>query len=128
MSYEIAYGQKNFLKIPDKVMNAEIQKYNIYLLNKSGKLIRIYSIKSTKDYNHSQFHLHHYIEFQQYEANKEWFIERGIEQKLILVTIATHEQIHCQAVKTLSDEEFKIKYKISRDGLLFRLKYYKYEG
>lgn len=55
-----------------------------------------------------------------YDKNKEWFEERGIKQKLILVDIPLHEQLHYQAIHNLSDEEFKNKYKVSRDILIYR--------
>jgi len=63
-----------------KIMNNEIIKYPVYLLNKEGKLIRIYWIKTTDDYSHRNYALHHYIPYQAYIKNPEWFKERGIEQ------------------------------------------------
>jgi hypothetical protein len=103
-------------------MEKEIQKYPIYVLNKEGKLIRTYQINGTKDYNHYMCNLHHYIPFQEYEKNKKWYQEKGIEQKLILMSIPIHEQIHNQAIKILSDEEFKERYKISKWELIFNKK------
>lgn len=103
-------------------MNNDIKKYPIYkLLN--GKLIKVLWIKSTDDYNHSLYNLHHYILRKQYEKNKQWYIDRNIEQKLILLPIAVHEQVHNQAIKNLSDEEFEKVYKISRWELFFNKRY-----
>ncbi len=113
-------------KKPKKIMNDEIAKYPIYFINTQGKLIRTYKIKSTQDYNHQACELHHYIPFSSYTGNEEWYQERGIEQKLILMSIKLHEQLHNQAVKVLSDEEFLEKYKISKYELIFNKKFSQY--
>lgn len=101
------------------LMNDEIKKYPIYLLNKNGQLVRIYSIKSTDDYNHFLLHLHHYIKHQDYEKNKNWYVENGIQQKLILLRIPIHEQLHSIAVKNLSDKTFANQFKIDRKELIY---------
>ena len=107
-------------------MNEDIQKYDIFVLTRFGKLKQIFWIKSTDDYNHFYFHLHHFIEKQHYEKNKKWYEERGIKQFLILLPVVIHEQLHGIAVKNLSDEEFKARYKISKWALLFNRKYTNY--
>lgn len=107
-------------------MNADIKEFDIFLLTPSGKLKQTFNILSTADYNHYQFNLHHYIPKQQYEKNKSWYEERGIKQKLILVPITLHEQIHNQAVTSLSDDDFYGFYKISRWELIFNRKHSKY--
>lgn len=113
-------------KHPPKLMNEEIKKYPIFIINTSGRLIKTNKIKSTNDYSH-QCNLHHYIPYSDYERNKQWYIERGIEQKLILMSIPLHEQLHFQAIKNLTDEEFKAKYKISRYELIFNKRYSNYK-
>lgn len=105
-----------------KNMNEEIRKYPIYILKK-GKLEPYHYIKSTNDYNHYEYNLHHFIEFKHYSKNEQWFKDRGIEQKLILLPISIHEQVHHQAIKNLSDSEFEKAYKISRWKLVFNKKY-----
>lgn len=105
-------------------MNEDIKKYDIFLLTKSGKLRQIHWLKSTKDYNHYYLNLHHFIEKQHYEDNKQWYDERGIKQFLILMPVKIHEQLHGTAIKNLSNEEFKARYKISKRALLFNRKYY----
>lgn len=107
-------------------MNNDIKKFDIFCLTPLGKLKQIYNILSTADYNHYQYNLHHYIPKQQYEKNKNWYEERGIKQKLILVPISLHEQIHNQAVTNLSDDDFYGFYKISRWELIFNRKHSKY--
>lgn len=109
-------------KVPLKVMNVEIQRFPIYILNSQGKLIKTDRIKDTGDYNHMAVHLHHYIPFRTYYEKIGWFTEHGIEQKLILVTIPMHEQIHEMAVHNLTDREFRRRYKISRKDLIFGYK------
>ncbi len=106
-------------------MNRDIEKFPIYTVTSSG-IVPADWIKSTHDYNHLTHHLHHYIPKQSYNGNKEWYKSQGIEQKLFLMPIWLHEQVHNQAIKNLPDEEFKKKYKISRWDLIFNRKYSKY--
>lgn len=107
-------------------MNDDIKEFDIFRLTKSGRLIKIDWIKSTDDYNHYLAHLHHYIPKHDFNKNRHWYEERGIKQKLILVSIILHEHIHNIGIKTLSDEEFEQKYKISRWELIFNRKHSKY--
>lgn len=107
-------------------MNKDIQEFDIYVLTRSGKLKQIFWIKSTSDYNHYLFNLHHFIEKQHYRDNEQWYKEREIKQKLILLPVFIHEQVHGIAIKNLSDEQFKSRYKISRWDLLFNRKYSEY--
>lgn len=107
-------------------MNEDIRNYPIYQLTPYGALVPIDWINSVNDYNHSIFHLHHYIEKHHYNKNKQWYKDRDIEQKLILMTIPIHEQLHNIAIRTLSDEEFKQRYRISKWDLIFNRKHSKY--
>lgn len=105
-------------------MNEDISLFPIYGLSQ-GKLIPL-SIENVNQYNHTTHNLHHFIKQQNYRKNKAWFDERGIKQKLILLPIYLHEQVHNQAVKNLTDEQFKEKYKISRWELLFNRRHTEY--
>ena len=105
-------------------MVRELEKYksdSVYLLNKLGGLIRIY-INSLDDYDHSQFQLHHFIPYSSYAGNEKWYEERGIKQKLILMSIKCHEHVHDNGIVKLSDTQFEKKYKIARNKLLFNRK------
>lgn len=106
-------------------MNEDIKKYPVFVYGKK-KIIRTERINSTEDYNHYTHNLHHYIPKQQYDKNPEWYVSRGIEQKLILVPIAMHEQIHEQAISNLDDDDFYGWYGIDRWELIFNRKYSKY--
>lgn len=88
-----------------------------------GQLVRINWIKSTNDYDHSKYHIHHYIEFNAYSGNEEWYKSRGIEQKLIFMSIPLHEQLHFIAIHNMTDEEFEKHYKISRWKLIYSKKH-----
>lgn len=105
-------------------MNQDIKKYPVYMLE-YGKL-RMIDIESVNDYNHYFYQLHHYIKQQEYKSNKKWFDDREIKQKLILLSVPCHEQVHQQAIKNLTDEEFEDKYGISRWDLLFNRKHSEY--
>lgn len=107
-------------------MNEDIKNFPIYALISAGKLVRIYWIKSTADYNHNEMSMHHYIKKQEWERNKQWYIDRGIEQKLILMPKPIHEQVHFIAIRNLNDDEFYHKYKISRYDLIFNKRWSKY--
>lgn len=100
-------------------MNEDIKRFPVYALISAGRLVKAPWIKSTSDYNHYGMQLHHYIKKQEWERNPEWFNERGIEQKLILLPTPIHEQLHYQAIKNLNEDEFLHKYKISRNELIF---------
>ena len=106
-------------------MNEDIKKYKRYIFY-DNKLLEADWITSTQSYNHYAWQLHHYIKQQDYERNKAWYDDRGIMQKLILLPIYLHEQVHLQAVKNLTDKEFKDKYKISRWKLLFNRRHSEY--
>ena len=106
-------------------MKKELEKFkdSVYLLNTSGNLVKIF-LNSLEDYDHSRYELHHYIQYQAYRQNPEWYIERGIKQKLILVSKICHEHIENRGIKVLSDEQFFRKYKIKRSELLFSKRQY----
>lgn len=125
MEYRIKERERIF-KMRKHSMDEDIKKYDIFTLTRFGKLKKINWIKSTNDYNHYFFNLHHYIEKQHYEDNEQWYKDRGIQQKLILLPIAIHEQLHGIAIKNLNDEDFKARYKISKWALIFNRKYSKY--
>lgn len=103
------------------MMNDDIQEFPVYGLSKQG-LTRI-DIQSTEDYNHYTHHLHHFIKQQEWNRNKQWFEERGIKQKLILMPIWAHNEVHGMQY---SDAEFKKKFNISRWELLFNKRHTKY--
>lgn len=108
-------------------MAKELEKYrdSVYILTKLGELKKVY-INSLEDYNHSACELHHFIPYSAYAGNENWYKERGIKQKLILVSKVLHEHIHNQGIRQLTDIEFEKRYKISRWKLLFNRKYSNY--
>lgn len=109
-----------------KGTNADLKLYPVYGLSHQGELIPLPNITSTTNYNHQTHHIHHFIKQQEYNRDKQWFDERGIKQKLILLPVWLHEQVHNQAICNLTDEQFKEKFKISRWDLVFNRRYSKY--
>lgn len=98
------------------MMNDDIKKFPVYGLSTQG-LVRI-EIHSTEDYNHYTHHLHHYIKQQDWKRNQKWFEERGIKQKLILLPVQCHLDLHnCVS-------NFKEKYNIDRAELLYNRRNY----
>jgi hypothetical protein len=65
--------------------------------------------------------LHHYIKQQDWKRNQKWFEERGIEQKLILMPVQVHVDLH----NCISN--FKEKYNIDRSKLIFNRRSYEVE-
>lgn len=100
------------------MMNDDIKKFSVYGLCTQG-LVPI-EIHSTEDYNHYTHHLHHYIKQQDWKRNQKWFEERGIEQKLILLPVQCHVDLH----NCISN--FKEKYNIDRAELLFNRRNYEH--
>ena len=106
-------------------MNEDLKIYPVFRLE-NGKLKQIHTIKTTDDYNHSVLALHHYILRKKYVKNKDWYMQRGVYQKLILMPIPLHEQVHNWAIKNLSDEDFERTYGISRWELFFNERHSEY--
>lgn len=97
-------------------MNEDIKRFPVYALSQQG-LVPI-EIHSIEDYNHYTHHLHHYIKQQDWKRNQKWFEERGIEQKLILMPVQCHVDLHACI------SNFKEKYNIDRAELLFNRRSY----
>ena len=106
-------------------MNDDIDDFGVWGLTHTGNLVRV-PVFSTDDYDHKTHQIHHYIKQQEYKRKKEWFDAKGIKQKLILLPIWVHEQVHNIAIKNLTDKEFEQRLNISRWDLLFNRRYSKY--
>lgn len=117
--------QKLKIKMPLKIMDREIEQYPVYVLGRRGRLVRTQRVHSTRDYNHCLIHLHHYIPYNEYWKHYQWFKDRGIEQKLILLPIPMHEQLHYIAISNLSEKEFEEEYGMPRSELIFYKKNYR---
>ena len=111
-----------------KDMAKELNTYadSVYCLRKTGELTKI-RLQSLNDYDHYKYELHHFIQYQAYVKNPNWYKEHGIEQKLILMSKICHEQVENRAIKNLSDADFEKKYKISRWKLIFNKRYSEYD-
>lgn len=96
-------------------MNEDIKKYPVYMLYK-GKLHPAHWVTDTESYNHYLYQLHHYIKQQSYKRKENWFKERGIEQKLILMPVQCHLDLHA------CTSDFKEKWEIEREQLLYGAK------
>ena len=93
-------------------MNEDIKKYRVLMLY-DGRLQNADWVMNTESYNHYVYQLHHYIKQQSYKRKGSWYKERGIEQKLILLPIQCHLDLH----NCLSG--FKEKWGVERKELLF---------
>ena len=101
-------------------MNNDIKQFPIYkLLN--GKLIKILWIKSTDDYNHYEFELHHFIP-QSIRKNNPELYERIVHlQKLILLPKDVHHSIHAgKGYRGLENWELLFNRKQWRSGVYER--------
>lgn len=113
-------------KLPKKDMKKELERYKMNVLFLDNGELKPIQINSLDDYNHYTMELHHYIPYQHYIRNSQWYEERGIQQKLILVSKVCHEHIHNQGVNILTDEEFEKQYKIPRWELIFSRRHTEY--
>lgn len=108
------------------MLDEDLKKYPLYCIGYGGAIMPCTWITCKEDYNHDVMHIHHFIKKGEYKRNKAWYDERGISQKLFYLPIWLHEQVHLQAVKNLTDDEFIEKVGISRWELLFNRRHTEY--
>lgn len=117
------------MSVLKKIMNNEIKKYQgkIYYLDiqkdfygnlKKPRIEQATWINNTTCYDHYSFELHHVIKFTNYEHNKKWYQEHGLEMFLILIPKVMHQHLE-NPIHALSDEDFYNKYLIHKYELLF---------
>ena len=104
-------------------MNDDIKEFGVHILVPNGRVLKIGFIRSTDDYNHYTHNIHHFIKSTKYHKDKQWYKERGIEQKLILMSIRAHKDLE---IYPIPDEKFFEKYHIERKELLFSKKWSEY--
>lgn len=97
-------------------MNNDIQKYPIFKLEQGG-LKRIYWIKSTDDYCHTSYSLHHFIEKKIRKSDKEFYERVEPLQKLILIPPKLNLEI-----ATMDEKRFKLQWGIDKAKVLFNRK------
>ena len=96
-------------------MNEDIKKYPVYIFY-AGNLQSAEWLKDTGNYDHYNWQLHHYVKQQEWKRNKDKLKAKGIEQKLILLPVQCHLDLHA----CLSN--FEEKWKIKRSELLYGAK------
>lgn len=97
-------------------MNDDIKEFPVYILY-AGKLQEAEWVKETGSYDHYNWQMHHYVKQQTWRRNKEKLKKQGVEQKLILLPIQCHLDLH--ACKSNFEEKWHIK----RKELLYGAKY-----
>lgn len=93
-------------------MNDDIKEFPVFLLY-AGTLQKADWITNTESYDHYNWQLHHFVKQQEWKRNGDRLKTKGIEQKLILMPIQCHLDLHA----CLSS--FEDKWRISRDKLLY---------
>lgn len=73
--------------------NKEISLHPVYRVGYRN-LIEARDITCVYDYDHYALELHHYILFQSYSRHENWYKERQIGQKLILLPKDIHRFLH----------------------------------
>lgn len=101
------------------VMNKEIARYfdEIYFLKDSGELKKVENVFSTRDYNHVFYDMHHGIKYTIYEKYKEYFMAKGIKQKLFILRKKCHQHLEIHPY-IMSEVEFLKTYNIEKSKLL----------
>lgn len=98
-------------------MNEDISKYPVYMVNKNGDLKRI-DIKSTDDYNHWEFELHHFVPQSIRKTQPELYEKIVHLQKLILLPKDVHRSIHnCKGYRGLQWWQLLFSRKQWRNGV-----------
>lgn len=97
-------------------MNDDIKEFPIYMLY-NGEIYTADWVQNTESYNHHIYQLHHYIKQQSWKRNQKEYEAKGIKQKLFLLPIQCHLDLHACLSK------FEDKWGISRDKLLYGAKY-----
>ena len=73
--------------------NNDIKNFGVYRVFYK-KLVYAEDISCIQDYNHSNYSLHHFIKYQSYIRDKNWYESRNIAQKLILLPCDVHNFLH----------------------------------
>ena len=116
---------KDFMGTVYEDMDADIRAFDVYELQIT-KLVKVDWVENTKSYDHTVYHLHHYIKAQQYKHNMAWFKKRGIKEKLILLPPKIHYHLE-DPIGGLSELDFLLTYKIPKRLLLFNKSAYEAE-
>lgn len=103
-----------------KDMNKDLQEFPVYKIY-GNRLVPAPEITSTECYNHLFCHAHHFIKDTHYKKNRKWYDDRGIEQKLILMTTQMHGHLE-SPIYGMSEAEFLRVYKIPKHELIFSKK------
>ena len=96
-------------------MNDDIKEFPVYMLY-DGEIHNADWVTSTESYNHYTYQLHHYIKQQSWKRNQKEFETKGIKQKLFLLPLQCHLDLHACLTG------FEDKWGISRDKLLYGAK------
>lgn len=109
-------------------MNEDIAKYPVYMVNSNGVLKQI-NIKSTDDYNHFEFELHHFVPQSIRKNNFELYEKIVHLQKLILLPRDVHHSIHAgKGYKDLDNWQLLFNRKKWRDGVYELHRFYEKYG
>lgn len=97
-------------------MNEDIKKYPVFLLY-AGSLQKAEWVTNTESYDHYNWQLHHFVKQQEWKRNEKLLKAKGVEQKLILLPIQCHIDLHACI------SNFKEKWGIARNELLYGAKF-----
>lgn len=103
-----------------KDMNEDIKAFMVFKVV-GRKLLPAPEITDIYSYDHFLCQLHHYVKAQSYKSRPQWYIDNGINQKLILMPSLMHEHLE-SPVYGLDDESFLKRWGIQKDLLLFNKK------
>jgi hypothetical protein len=96
----------------------DLLKYPVYKYYVDTK--SIFEVdKDDLHYNRLRVQAHHYIKQQDYKRNQQWYDLNGLKQKIFLLPIVMHEQLHYTAVKNMDEKQFLDYYGYDREYFLF---------
>lgn len=96
-------------------MNDDIKEFPVFLLY-AGTLQNADWVTNTESYDHYNWQLHHFVKQQEWKRNADKLKAKGVEQKLFLLPIQCHLDLHACLTG------FEDKWGISRDKLLYGAK------
>lgn len=104
-------------KTPPKIMNNEIKNYDVFFLHDNGKLVQVFNVLSTTDYNHYFYEAHHFVPYTDWVLNTK-NVQSLTDQRIIIMRKITHQHLENPEHRLKRDKFIEI-YNIAPEELLF---------
>jgi hypothetical protein len=95
-------------------MNDDLEKYELFGISSKGYLYPVITVKTTDDYNHYMFHIHHFVRKSIRKNYPKDYKRFEPYQKLIIMPKEMNLDL-----ETMGESAFYEKYKINKFDLVF---------